>query len=125
MVKVVSSQQRRMVIWFVSLRNQFVVLSRLRDNDISSLMRLSLEMVLKKMLLIYIYIYIYIYMKVNESSFIFLMLYVNDILLTTNNIDLLAETKHMLCNQFDMKDLGEASFVLGLTIVRDRINYVL
>ena len=29
MVKVVGSQQRRMVIWFVSLRSLFMVLSRL------------------------------------------------------------------------------------------------
>ena len=64
-------------------------------------------------------------MKVSESSFIFLVLYVNDILLTTNANDLLAETKKMLCNHFDMKDLGEASFVLGIKIVQDRTNHVL
>ena len=38
---------------------------------------------------------------------------------------MLAETKQMLCNHFDMKDLGEASFVLGIKIVRDRTNHVL
>ena len=64
-------------------------------------------------------------MKVSGSSFIFLVLYVDDILLATNDTDLLAETKQMLCNYFDMKDLGEASFVLGIKIVRDRTNYVL
>ena len=56
-------------------------------------------------------------MKVGGSSFIFLVLYVDDILLATNDTDLLAKTKHMLCNHFDMKDLGEASFVLGIKIV--------
>ena len=31
----------------------------------------------------------------------------------------------MLCNHFDMKDLSEASFVLGINIVQDRTNHVL
>ena len=31
----------------------------------------------------------------------------------------------MLCNHFDMKDLGEASFVLGIKVVRDMTNHVL
>ena len=66
-----------------------------------------------------------IYMKVSGSSFIFLVLYVDDILLATNDINLLVETKQMLCNHFDMKHLGEASFVLGVKIVRDRTNHVL
>ena len=73
-------------------------------------MRLSLEMVLKRVLLIK-------YTKVSGSNFIFLVLYVDDILLATNDIDLLAETKWMLCNNFDMKNLGEASFVLEINIV--------
>ena len=30
----------------------------------------------------------------------------------------------MLCNNFDMKYLDEASFVLGIKIVRDRTNHV-
>ena len=44
------------------------------------------------------------------------MLYVDDILLAINDTYLLAETKKMLCNHFDMKDLDEASFVLGIKI---------
>ena len=66
-----------------------------------------------------------IYMKVNESSFIFLVLYVDDILLATNDTYLLAETKQMLCNHFDMKDLGGTSFVLGIKIVRHMTNHML
>ena len=58
-----------------------------------------------------------IYMKVGGSSFIFLVLYVDDILLATNETHLLVETKKMLCNHFDMKDLSEASFVLGIKII--------
>ena len=46
------------------------------------------------------------------------MLYIDDILLVTNDIDLLAETKKMLCNHFDMKDLGDASFFLGIKLFK-------
>ena len=55
-----------------------------------------------------------IYMKVSGSSYIFLVLYVDDILLASNNSDLLSETKQLLSSHFDMKDLGEASYVLGI-----------
>ena len=65
-----------------------------------------------------------IYLRVNESSYIFLVLYVNDILLASNDSDLLIETKHMLSTHFDMKDLDEASYVLGIKILRDRANGV-
>ena len=64
-------------------------------------------------------------MRVSGSSYIFLVLYVDDILLTSNDSDLLIKTKHMLSTHFDMKDLGETSYVLGIKILRDRANRVL
>ena len=42
-------------------------------------------------------------MKVSGSNFIFLVLHVDDILLATNDTDMLTETKQMLCNHFDMR----------------------
>ena len=57
-----------------------------------------------------------IYAKFKNEKFIFLILYVDDILLASSNIDLLLETKKFLSSKFDMKDLGEASFVLGIEI---------
>ena len=48
----------------------------------------------------------HIYMKVSGSNFIFLVLYVDDILLASNDTDLLFETKQLLFSHFDMKDLG-------------------
>ncbi|RVW87069.1 Retrovirus-related Pol polyprotein from transposon TNT 1-94 [Vitis vinifera] len=66
-----------------------------------------------------------IYLRVIGSSYIFLVLYVDDILLASNDSDLLIETKHMLSTHFDMKDLDEASYVLGIKILRDRANGVL
>ena len=44
----------------------------------------------------------------------------DDILLASSDLGLLHETKRMLSNNFDMKDLGEAYFVLGIEIHRNR-----
>ena len=57
-----------------------------------------------------------IYAKFKNEKYIFLILYVDDILLASNDINLLMETKKFLSSNFDMKDLGEASFVLGIQI---------
>ena len=61
-----------------------------------------------------------IYRKVNGSKTCFLVLYVNDILLATNNKGLLFEVKQFLSKNFDMKDMGEASYVIGIKIHRQR-----
>ena len=61
-----------------------------------------------------------IYCKVSGRKFIFLILYVDDILLASSDLGLLHETKRMLSMNFDIKDLGEASFVLGIEIHRNR-----
>ena len=66
-----------------------------------------------------------IYMKVGGIKYIFLVLYVDDILLTTNYTGLLVETKQLLFSHFDMNDLGETSYVLGIQILRDRTNSIL
>ena len=66
-----------------------------------------------------------IYAKFKNEKFIFLILYVDDILLASSDVDLLQETKKFFSSKFDMKDLGEASFVLGIEIHRDRRNGVL
>ena len=44
------------------------------------------------------------------------MLYVDDILLASSDIGLLHETKRFLTKNFEMKDLGDAFFVLGIQI---------
>ncbi|RDX81316.1 hypothetical protein CR513_38037, partial [Mucuna pruriens] len=54
------------------------------------------------------------------SKYVFLILYVDDILLVSSDTSLLHETKIFLTKNFEMKDLGEASFVLGIQILRDR-----
>ena len=66
-----------------------------------------------------------IYYKFKESRLIFLMLYVDDILLVSNDMALLFETKSFLSKNFEMKDLGVASFVIGIQIQRDRTRGIL
>jgi hypothetical protein len=50
---------------------------------------------------------------------------VDDVLLANSDVHLLLETKGFLSSQFDMKDLIEASYVLGIEINRDRSKGVL
>jgi hypothetical protein len=57
-----------------------------------------------------------IYAKFRNGKFIFLILYMDDILLASSDVSLLLETKMFLSSNFDIKDLGEASFVLGIEI---------
>ena len=61
-----------------------------------------------------------VYMKVGGGKFIFMVLLIDDILLARSDVNLLNDTKHLLSANFDMKDLGEASFLFGIEIYRDR-----
>ena len=61
-----------------------------------------------------------VYKKVSGSSLVFLILYVDDILLIGNDIPMLESVKTSLKNSFSMKDLGEAAYILGIKIYRDR-----
>jgi len=65
------------------------------------------------------------YHKFSESKYIFLILYVDDILLATNDKKILHDTKRFLSKKIDMKDLGESSFVLEIQIYRDRSQDIL
>ncbi|RVW72786.1 hypothetical protein CK203_049225 [Vitis vinifera] len=59
---------------------------------------------------------------VSGSEVCFIVLYVDDILLATNDKSLLYEVKQFLSKNFDMKDMGEASYVIGIKIHRDRFQ---
>ena len=51
--------------------------------------------------------------------------YVDDIFLIGNNVETLSNVKKWLAEKFQMKDLGMASYVLGIQIIRDRKNKLL
>nr|GFB23176.1 retrotransposon protein, putative, Ty1-copia subclass [Tanacetum cinerariifolium] len=61
-----------------------------------------------------------VYRKASWSDVVFLILYVDDILIMGNNIPRLKEVKDYLGKCFSMKDLGEAAYILGIKIYRDR-----
>jgi len=61
-----------------------------------------------------------VYHKFSGSKYIFLVLYVDDVLLATNDIGMLHETKRFLPRNIEMKDFGDASFVLGIQIHLDQ-----
>src|SRR4051812_5140346 len=62
----------------------------------------------------------YVYKKVSGSAISFLILYVDDILLIGNDKEFLNTIKESLKSSFSMKDLGEAAYILGIKIYRDR-----
>ncbi|RVW93789.1 Retrovirus-related Pol polyprotein from transposon TNT 1-94 [Vitis vinifera] len=66
-----------------------------------------------------------LYMKVSGSKYIFMVLYIDDILLTSSDVNLLNDTKRILSTNFNMKDLREAYFMLGIEIYRDRSQNLL
>ena len=66
-----------------------------------------------------------IYMKVTGSQFVILVLYVDDILLAANDKGMLRDVKEFLSKNFEMKDMGEASYVIGIEIFRDKSQGVL
>ena len=55
----------------------------------------------------------------------FLVLSVDDILLIGNDVGVMSSVKVWLSSQFDMKDLGEANFILGIKFWRDCKNKML
>nr|GEY58062.1 putative retrotransposon protein [Tanacetum cinerariifolium] len=61
-----------------------------------------------------------VYLKASGSNITFLILYVDDILIMGNNILMLQSVKTYLGRCFAMKDLGEATYILGIKIYRDR-----
>ncbi|WKA05324.1 hypothetical protein VitviT2T_023298 [Vitis vinifera] len=66
-----------------------------------------------------------VYKQIGGDKVVFLVLYVDDILLIGNDVESLSKAKNWLASQFQMKDLGEASYILGIQMTRDRKNRLL
>ena len=61
-----------------------------------------------------------LYIIWNDNMKFIIALYVDDLLLACNRKDQLNVMKQLLSAEYEMKDLGEAKFVLGIEIERDR-----
>ena len=58
--------------------------------------------------------------KLQDGSFIYLLLYVDDMLIASKSQKEIEKLKTQLNREFEMKDLGEAKKILGMEISRDR-----
>jgi hypothetical protein len=61
-----------------------------------------------------------IYYKYENGICTIVCLYVDDLLIFGSNISAINAVKSLLSNNFDMKDLGEASVILGIKITRSK-----
>jgi hypothetical protein len=60
------------------------------------------------------------YMQLSDGSFVYLLLYVDDMLITAKNMLEIKRFKSLLSDGFEMKDLGAAKKILGMEIHKDR-----
>ena len=60
-----------------------------------------------------------IYYKISGSKTCFLVLHVDDILLATNDKGMMHGMKQFISKNFDMKYMGDASYVIGIKIHRE------
>ena len=56
--------------------------------------------------------------KLSNGSFIYLLMYVNDMLIATNDMFEINRLKAQLSGEFEMKDLGAAKKIFGVEIQR-------
>ena len=62
------------------------------------------------------------YRKQVGDHFIYVVLYVDDMLLVSNNMDMIKEVKQQLSSKFDVKYIRPTHFILGMEIKRDRAS---
>jgi hypothetical protein len=61
-----------------------------------------------------------VYFKLIVDQLIYLVLYVDDMLLIGNNNEIIHGVKTQLSSKFEMNDLGDGNFILGMEIKRDQ-----
>jgi len=55
-----------------------------------------------------------IYVQTKQGQVVYLVLYVNNLLIFNKNLDEIKKVKLTLLKVFEMKDLGETEFCLGI-----------
>ena len=66
-----------------------------------------------------------VYKRHQDKVVMFLVLYVDDILLIGNDVGVMSSVNVWLSSQFNMKNLGEANSILGIKLWRDYKNKML
>ena len=66
-----------------------------------------------------------VYKRHQDKVVMFLVLYIDDILLIENDVGVMSSVKVWLSSQFDMKDMGEAKFIQGIKLWRNHKNKML
>lgn len=61
-----------------------------------------------------------LYVKNSSNVIIYVLLYVDDIIIVGNNLEEIQKFKSQLCSVFEMVDLGQVKYFLGLSIERNR-----
>ena len=59
-----------------------------------------------------------LYVKKTERGIVVIVIYVDDLIVTRDSGKDIAKVKEMLCAKFDMKDLGDLRYFLGIEIIR-------
>lgn len=63
------------------------------------------------------------YLKRSWEGFLTLTRYIDDVLMTFNNKEMIDATKGWFSFQFDMKDMSNACNMLGVKILQNRPNF--
>lgn len=66
-----------------------------------------------------------LYIHTRGTSSVILLVYVDDILMASNSEHLLRVIKQLLTSEFEMTEMGEPSYLLGVQIKRDKIKGIL
>lgn len=61
-----------------------------------------------------------LYLINKENAYLMLLVYVDDLLIASNSPQLMKSVKLQLSHEFEMTDLGEPTYLLGVQILRDQ-----
>jgi len=63
-----------------------------------------------------------LYIQRRKDINVYILVYVDDILIVAKDLELVTDIKKTLMTTFDARDLGEAAYFLGWEIKRDRVK---
>lgn len=60
-----------------------------------------------------------VFVKAKDNKLVIIVTYVDDLLITSNDLNELIKIKNVLKQKLSMKDLGPVSSILGINVIRD------